>query len=34
MQIANGCGNVLDQLEHTLDEYDELKSGHGVLVKG
>lgn len=32
-QIANGCGNVLDQLEHTLDEYDELKSGHGSVSK-
>ena len=28
-QIADGCRNVLVQLEHTLDEYDELKSGHG-----
>ncbi|KAH7418500.1 hypothetical protein BKA64DRAFT_590520, partial [Cadophora sp. MPI-SDFR-AT-0126] len=27
-QIANGCGNVLGQLEHILDEYDELESGH------
>ncbi|KAI9803499.1 MAG: hypothetical protein M1825_001842 [Sarcosagium campestre] len=32
-QIANGCRNVLNQLEHTLEEYDELKSGHGSVNK-
>jgi len=32
-QIANGCRNVLSELEHTLDEYDELKSGHGSVSK-
>ena len=28
-EIANGCRNVLNELEHTLSEYDELKSGSG-----
>jgi Cdc6-like AAA superfamily ATPase len=32
-QIADSCRNVLSQLEHTLDEYDELKSGHGNVSK-
>ncbi|CZR64265.1 related to ankyrin [Phialocephala subalpina] len=32
-QIANGCGNVLDQLEHILDEYDEPESGHRSPIK-
>ena len=28
-QIAHGCKNVLKELENTLDQYGELKSGHG-----
>ncbi|KAH6690811.1 hypothetical protein BKA61DRAFT_286451 [Leptodontidium sp. MPI-SDFR-AT-0119] len=32
-QLANGCRNILNQLEHTLDEYSELKSGHGSVSK-
>ncbi|TGO44037.1 hypothetical protein BCON_0632g00010 [Botryotinia convoluta] len=32
-QIEGGCRNVLDQLEHTLDEYNELKSDHGGVSK-
>ncbi|TVY27700.1 putative ankyrin repeat protein [Lachnellula hyalina] len=27
-RIVDGCGNVLNQLEHTLDNYGELRSGH------
>jgi hypothetical protein len=26
---VNSCRNVLNELEHTLDKYDELKPGHG-----
>ncbi|PQE05385.1 hypothetical protein CJF31_00011154 [Rutstroemia sp. NJR-2017a BVV2] len=32
-QIEGGCRDVLDQLEHTLDEYNELKSDHGGVSK-
>ncbi|PVH70410.1 ankyrin [Cadophora sp. DSE1049] len=32
-QIANSYGNILDQLEHILDEYNELKSGYGSVNK-
>src|ERR1700712_1441105 len=32
-EIANCCKNVLNELEFTLDEYDELKSSHGSVGK-
>jgi hypothetical protein len=32
-EIANGCKNVLNELEHILDEYSELKSSHGSVTK-
>jgi len=32
-QIANSCKNVFNELEHTLDQYDELKSEHGSVRK-
>jgi hypothetical protein len=32
-EIANGCQNVLDGLESTLDEYEELKSSNGRVGK-
>jgi hypothetical protein len=32
-EIVNGCKNVLNELEHILDEYGELKSGRGSVSK-
>ena len=32
-QVVNSCRNVFNELEHTLDRYDELKSGHGSVCQ-